>query len=98
MGALILGSNMHFGTVLCWTMMRSLETHDAHSGYEFPWSAFRMIPFGADATYHSYHHSENVGNYSTFMTIWDTIFNTNKDYYAYLAKMSESKKKQVKQD
>jgi len=51
-----------------------------------------MIPFGADATYHNYHHSRNVGNYSSVMTVWDTLFNTNKDYYAYLQGAEKGKK------
>jgi len=83
---------MHVGTILTWLLIRSLESHDGHSGYEFPWSPFRMIPFGADATYHNYHHSRNVGNYSSVMTVWDSIFNTNKDYYAYLKGFEKGKK------
>ena len=66
---------------MVWGGIRLIETHDGHSGYEFPWSIFRLLPFGADATYHDFHHSKNVCNYSSFMTIWDTIFDTNKDYY-----------------
>ena len=83
---------MHFGTFAVWLLVRSLETHDGHCGYEFPWSPFRMIPFGADATYHGYHHSRNVGNYASSMTIWDSIFNTNKDYCVYLKGFEKGKK------
>lgn len=82
---------MHYATFMIWLTIRSLESHDGHSGYEFPWSPFRMIPFGADATYHNYHHSRNVGNYSSTMTIWDTILNTNKDYYVYLKGIGKEK-------
>ena len=91
-GLVILGSNLHFTTLILWTIVRGIETHDAHCGYEFPWSPFRLIPFGGDASYHDYHHTRNVGNYGTFMTIWDTVFDTNKDYYAKIAK---GKEKQV---
>jgi len=80
-GMLILGPKCHLWTMMQWGGFRILETHDGHSGYEFPWSIFRLIPFGTDATYHNFHHSKNVGNYSSFMTIWDTIFDSNKDYY-----------------
>ena len=80
-GLFFLGKDAHFVTLMVWGSLRVIETHDSHSGYEFPWSVFRIIPFGTDSTYHSYHHSENIGNYSSFMTIWDTLFDTNKDFY-----------------
>lgn len=80
-GSLILGHRCHIWTLMLWGALRILETHEAHCGYEMPWSIFRIVPFGADASYHIFHHTKNVGNYSTFMTIWDTVFNCNLDYY-----------------
>jgi len=80
-GLFVLGSKTHLWTVVIWGLIRIFETHDGHSGYEFPWSIFRLIPFGEDSTYHIFHHTKNVGNYASFMTIWDTVFDTNKDYY-----------------
>jgi len=80
-GMLLLGNRMHVFTTMIWAILRVLEIHDGHSGYEFPWSIFRLIPFGTDATYHDFHHTRNVGNYSSFMTIWDSVFNTNIDFY-----------------
>ena len=81
-GMIVLGNNLHSSTLIAWTLFRVFETHDGHSGYEFPWSPFRLIPFGADATYHDFHHSKNVGNFGSLMTIWDSMLNTNKDFYA----------------
>lgn len=78
---LILGKKMHYYQAVHWLTIRIYETHEGHSGYEFPWSPFRLIPFGNDATYHDYHHSKNFGNYASLMSIWDTLFDTNKDYY-----------------
>jgi sterol desaturase/sphingolipid hydroxylase (fatty acid hydroxylase superfamily) len=80
-GMFLLGSKCHFWTIMLWGVIRVLESHDAHSGYEFPWSIFRIIPFNSDATYHIFHHTKNVGNYSSFMTIWDTVFDSNKEFY-----------------
>lgn len=81
-----------------WGVLRVYETHEAHSGYEPPCSMFRIIPFGLDASYHIFHHTKNVGNYSTFMTIWDTVFNTNQDYYEqYPGGASEQAAKPVSQ-
>jgi sterol desaturase/sphingolipid hydroxylase (fatty acid hydroxylase superfamily) len=66
---------------MIWGGIRLVETHDGHSGYEFPWSVFRLLPFGSDATYHDFHHTKNVGNYSSLMTVWDTIFDSNTQYW-----------------
>ena len=80
-GPCVLGSKMHYWTLIIWGLVRIQQSLDAHCGYEFPWSPFGLIPFGASATYHHWHHTKNVGNYSSYMTIWDTIFDSNADYY-----------------
>ena len=81
LGMYLLGRQCHMWTVIIWGLVRVLETHDGHSGYEFPWSIFRLLPFGADATYHNFHHTKNVGNYSSLMTVWDTLLDSNKEFY-----------------
>src|SRR6185312_4993463 len=73
-GPALLGSNIHFFTFLMWGTVRLGETLDGHCGYEFSWSPFRLVPFSTSASYHNFHHSHNVGNYSSFFLIWDTIF------------------------
>ncbi len=65
LGYLILGSKMHFWTLLIWTAVRIGETNDGHGGYEFPFSPYRLIPFMSPAKYHDFHHSNNQGNYAT---------------------------------
>ena len=80
-GVLLLGRRMHFSTYLFWTIFRMAESADAHSGYEFPWSIFRLMPFSADSTFHDFHHTRNVGNYGTFTWVWDSLFDTSLDYY-----------------
>mmetsp|Transcript_15276 Transcript_15276/g.14836 ORF Transcript_15276/g.14836 Transcript_15276/m.14836 type:complete len:102 (-) Transcript_15276:78-383(-) len=79
---------MHFWTYLMWNVVRLLETIDGHCGYEFSWSPFRLIPFASSSQYHSFHHSHNVGNYSSFFSFWDTFYGTNKAYNAYYLKKS----------
>ena len=83
LGPMILGKNMHVFSKGTWLIARFCESYDAHSGYEFPWSPFRLIPFSCTATYHDYHHSHNVGCYSTFFTFWDTLLESNSDFYKY---------------
>ena len=80
LGSLILGSNMHYVSLLAWTVFRVGEGVDGHSGYEFPWSPFRLIPFSASSSYHKFHHTHNAGNYSSFFAFWDSLLGTNTSY------------------
>ena len=92
LGVLLLGQNCHFITIIFWMNLRLAETLEGHSGYEFPIPASVLLGnfhklnpfFTTTSPYHDYHHSMNVGNYSSFFTIWDTVFNSNADYYAHL--------------
>jgi len=90
MGPLILKERMHVLTAITWFSLRYIESAEGHSGYEFSWSPFRVLPFGSDFAYHAYHHSHNIGNYSSFFTIWDTVLGSNKVYYEYLRERFES--------
>ena len=74
---------VHMSTVFMWVFIRVWETTDGHCGYEWSWSVFRLLPMSGSAEYHNFHHSHNVGNYSSFFTWWDTIFGTNKHYFEY---------------
>lgn len=77
----ILGEHLHFATLFAWTLVRTAESIDGHCGYEFSWSPFRLMPFSTSATYHDYHHSHNIGNFSSMFSLWDTIFETNKSFH-----------------
>lgn len=90
LGCIFLGKHCHFYTYLLWAIVRLMETQDGHCGYDFSWSPYRLIPFSTSASYHDFHHSHNVGNYSSFFSFWDTLFGCNKDYYAF-----EEKKKEI---
>lgn len=86
MGVLLLDTRIHLVTTLVWTVYRVSESHDAHSGYDWPWSPFRLVPFSAPASYHNFHHSHNVGNYATFFSLWDTVFGTNQSFLKWRAR------------
>jgi len=96
MGPIILDSHIHMFTVFAWFAIRNFETHEAHSGYDFPWSPFYLLPFSTGADYHTYHHSENVGNYSTWFSVWDTVLGSNKEYYDHAAEKNEAREKDSK--
>ena len=73
-------------------MVRVGETLDGHCGYDFSFSPYRLIPLSGSAEYHDFHHSRNVGNYSSFFSIWDSVWGTNKAFYEHL----ESRQKREK--
>ena len=83
-GFKLLGDSVHLVTITMWLAMRITETIDGHSGYEFSWSPYRLLPCSAGASYHHYHHLTNQGNYSSFFTLWDTFCSTNKNYWLNL--------------
>lgn len=87
----VLGQRMHFTSLLSFTFLRVWETFDFHSGFEIPWSPYRILPFASSAEYHDFHHSHNVGNYASMFSIWDTVYGTNKDFYAYYSKLNDKK-------
>ena len=88
-GPMILGKHLHIMTSITWFGIRTFESIEGHCGYEFSWSPVRIIPFAADYGYHAYHHSHNVGNYSTFFSLWDTILGSNRQYYKFLQEVEE---------
>ncbi|CAJ1067278.1 cholesterol 25-hydroxylase-like protein [Xyrichtys novacula] len=51
---------------------------EAHSGYEFPWSPHRLVPFGlyGGARHHDLHHLKFKVNYAPYFTHWDKLFGT----------------------
>ena len=72
----VLKSKMHLLTLATWSSYRTYETIGDHSGYEFSWSMFKLLPFGLDSREHHFHHFKNDGNYGTFTMVWDWLFDT----------------------
>lgn len=72
---------MHMATLLLWVHLRIYKTLSAHSGYVFPWEIFQYVPFATTPEYHSYHHSQNNGNYGSMFIFWDYLFGTSTQYY-----------------
>jgi len=79
----------HVYTWWLWICFRVAETVDGHCGYNFPWSPYRVIPMSGSSAYHDFHHSHNVGNYSSFFTWWDTLMGTNQAYRVFVRKLKE---------
>ena len=73
-GPTLLGA--HCATIYLWTLFRSAETVVHHSGYDFPFTLFSVLPFQGSALEHDLHHSKNTGNFGSMFIIWDTVFGT----------------------
>ena len=97
MAPFLLQGHCHMFTATSWFAFRDIENIEGHSGYEFPFSPFYLMPFGTGYGYHAFHHSENVGNYHSFFTTWDTIFGSNKVFYNWVKEQeNEDKERHLK--
>ena len=65
LAALLLRKKLHIVSVMMFTMAKTFESTESHSGYHFAWSPFKLFPFANPGNYHDYHHTHNVGNFSS---------------------------------
>ncbi|XWS46000.1 hypothetical protein CRYUN_Cryun14cG0027400 [Craigia yunnanensis] len=73
----------HMITLWLWTFLRQAEAIDTHSGYNFPWSLTKFIPFYGGAEYHDYHHyvgRQSQSNFASVFTYCDYVYGTDKEY------------------
>lgn len=89
----VLNRPMHMYTGAIWILARIGESLDGHSGYEFSFSMWRLLPLSAGGYYHGFHHSHNTGNYASFYILWDTFFGTNHEYYKYMQAVEDVQQK-----
>jgi len=90
---------LHATTTAIWLLIRVLETADAHSGYDLPFSVFTWL---RDGRKHDYHHSHGGGPegvcvggvYGSWFPFWDWVCGTDKTFKAYRKKqIAQGKKK-----
>ena len=93
-GPLLLGKHFHAVSYIIWNVMRIAEGADGHCGYEFSFSPFRLLPFSTSATYHGFHHVVNVGNFSSWLSVWDTLLASNTSFYKQQSRL-EKKAKEI---
>ncbi|CAN1186100.1 Methylsterol monooxygenase 1-1, partial [Linum perenne] len=90
----------HMITFWLWIALRQMEAIETHSGYDFPWSLTKYIPFYGGADYHDYHHyvgGQSQSNFASVFTYCDFIYGTDKGYRyqkKVLQKMREEMKEQ----
>ncbi|KAL6839538.1 hypothetical protein ACP4OV_030808 [Aristida adscensionis] len=87
----------HVTTHWLWLAVLLVEAIDAHSGYDFPFSPTKFIPFYGGAQFHDFHHcsgGQSKSNFGSFFTYCDSIYGTNKGYRYY--RESQDKLKSTK--
>ena len=85
-GPLLFGC--HYWTLWQWMILRVGETVEGHSGYEFAFSPFRLLPMSGSSTGHDFHHSHNVGNFGSFFSYWDRLCGTDRAFAKWEAKQA----------
>ncbi|KAI5824050.1 hypothetical protein EV122DRAFT_293190 [Schizophyllum commune] len=83
--------NLHVFTVYIWITLRLFQAVDAHSGYDFPWSLNKFIPFWAGAEHHDFHHMAFSNNFATSFRWWDWALGTDKKYREHVARVKAAK-------
>jgi sterol desaturase/sphingolipid hydroxylase (fatty acid hydroxylase superfamily) len=73
--------DVHVFVFFFWQTYKMFITYEGHSRYTIPWSPTRVFPFYYNSSYHNYHHSKNIGNYSTAFYPVELLFGTNKTFF-----------------
>lgn len=84
---------LHLFTITCWIVLRLFQAVDSHSGYDFPWSLNRFIPFWAGAAHHDQHHHYFIGNYASSFTWFDFFLGTES---GPIAKRNRERRDKIK--
>ncbi|CCH42978.1 C-4 methylsterol oxidase [Wickerhamomyces ciferrii] len=88
--------DLHLFTLCCWITLRLFQAVDSHSGYDFPWSLNKFIPFWAGAEHHDLHHHYFIGNYASSFRWWDYTLDTESGGEAKVSREEKMKKKAEK--
>lgn len=86
----VITGDLHLITVFTWVFVRTAQAIDSHSGYDFPWSLRKFVPFWAGADFHDHHHMVFLGNYSSSFRFWDWMCGTDARYNAWKAKLKQN--------
>ncbi|PIA57185.1 hypothetical protein AQUCO_00600133v1 [Aquilegia coerulea] len=88
----------HMLTFWLWMVLRQAEAIETHSGYNFPWSPTKYIPFYGGAEYHDYHHfigGQSQSNFASVFTYCDYIYGTDKGYRYQKTKLHKEEEEEV---
>jgi sterol desaturase/sphingolipid hydroxylase (fatty acid hydroxylase superfamily) len=81
LGPKLLGYRCHIWTFWMWLIVRLNRTIEFHSGYSFPWSPWRIMPWFVGGDFHDFHQSRVTGNYGGVFGWWDAVLKTKSKGY-----------------
>lgn len=84
---------LHLFTLCVWITLRLFQAVDSHSGYDFPWSLNKIMPFWAGAEHHDLHHHYFIGNYASSFRWWDYCLDTESGPEAKASREERMKKR-----
>ncbi|AAS53943.1 AFR572Wp [Eremothecium gossypii ATCC 10895] len=84
---------LHLFTLCLWITLRLFQAVDSHSGYDFPWSLNKFLPFWAGAEHHDLHHHYFIGNYASSFRWWDYTLDTEAGLEAKTTREERMKKR-----
>lgn len=68
--------DVHVVMIGIWFMFRLWETCEIHCGYNWSWAQLSFLPGKNPPQHHDFHHSMNVGSYSSMFCFWDWVMGT----------------------
>lgn len=83
--------DLHLFTITSWIVLRLFQAVDSHSGYDFPWSLNKFLPFWAGAEHHDAHHQYFIGNYASSFRWFDYCLDTESGPAAKAARERRSR-------
>ncbi|GMM43326.1 hypothetical protein FOG51_04085 [Hanseniaspora uvarum] len=89
----LFSKNLHLFTLCLWITLRLFQAVDSHSGYDFPWSLNKFLPFWAGAEHHDLHHHYFIGNYASSFRWWDYYLDTEAGPEAKMEREERMKRK-----
>ena len=80
----------HSFTQCQWAIYTVYTNLDDHVGYSFPFSPVRWFPFASLTQEHEFHHSVNVGCFSSKLDLYEKLFRTSTKFIKWEAKRIET--------
>ena len=85
----IFKNKIHVFTIAMYASYSIIKTHHMHSGYKFkifpttpPLPNFIKV---VTPEAHNFHHTKNIGNFSTGIFLWEKLFRSNSAYQKSIA-------------
>ncbi len=86
---------VHLFTWFAFLIVRVVVSIDEHSGFSLPWSPVRLLPWGASAEGHAWHHSHTDGMFASQFAWLDALLGTDRGFLEWQAAKEEKNKRRA---